>query len=1213
MVFAAATLPWWGAALGVAIAGRFGVDVDDWRVTGYTRFEFEGVRWADGAVAVEAGRVSLALDAWGEAPERATAVVVADLKVEISSAVRREDESEPDGSAWAIFEQVLLGWRSIERHAPGVRVDRASLAVSNRTVVVDEATWTGGVLRARGIVPFAGGVTLELAQAGPESLRAGIVLAGSGATVDLEAEREEDMLRLVAEGTWRGNRLEARAQFGRDGWLPVVGEVEAPQWNVPADVWGIAGYGPIGGGGSLRWDGRRYAASAAAQAEPESEQAGLPPIDVDVRASGDLERLSVEAVDVRFPGLRASLAEPLGWDFAKGRPERAGRFSVAVVGDALPWGGLSGTLEGVLDATLREDEEWEIVYEARGRDLAWRNLRAEVVELEGRWAAPRLEVERLRIQSAETSHLEGAGAWNSKTDEIEAARLTWDLDGEVVRSFGVSAPQFGRVSGEAEASGPRSEPQHQGVVRATALEAYPGAEYDVEGRWSGAGAARAWFEIGAESENSERLALEADVEAHPNGGYAFAVSRGEWSDGHDFALRLIEPANVVVGEGERKGAIAWRGVHVGGSGVDASSDGELAWPAEGRVRFEASDLDLGRFGDVVEDRLRTLAVSRLRLDAEWNQGPVTMVGEFAASYELGDGVAYALEADVRTNGQARSLEASLRVLSGSGSVLSGTGAVPLVLEGSSEGFVWAIPDDGPVRLELRSSENSRFWDSVAEAFGWGLSEPVLRADVSGTWRRPTGEVEFSARTLRWPTTRAEELARLPAVENVYLRTRADGDGVELVEGLASIEGRWIRVAGSAPWAVVREVEDGAGFAWEKTTFEFASNPLPVEMAARIFPTVLAPTGELSFDVRHAPGSGLEGRVWLHGAALRPIAPIGAIREIDAELLFESGRVKLPRLAAVVGGRPLGVEGGGRVGRGDDWELDLRLKSDEVPLVRDSGLIVRAGLDVGVTRRRGETARIHGLVTLGQSVFFSDLSSIVPSGGIASPSQRPPFFSVEEKPFSDWKLDLEIRGVEFLRLDTPFFEGVLSTDARLVGTLGEPQAIGTVTSESGSILFPFASLRLEDLELALTRESPYDPILRANGATRIFGYDVRLTASGTASEPRLQFASDPALSSQEIFLMLTAGAIPERENGFTSTERAQRLAMFVGRNLAANLGLSGSGAGGDRLTVRSGENFSREGRETIYVQYDLNGRWSVVGEYDRFDAYNGGIKFRLVDR
>jgi translocation and assembly module TamB len=222
--------------------------------------------------------------------------------------------------------------------------------------------------------------------------------------------------------------------------------------------------------------------------------------------------------------------------------------------------------------------------------------------------------------------------------------------------------------------------------------------------------------------------------------------------------------------------------------------------------------------------------------------------------------------------------------------------------------------------------------------------------------------------------------------------------------------------------------------------------------------------------------------------------------------------------------------------------------------------------------------------------------------------------VRDKPFADWTLDVTLQGEDFLRIENPFFTGTISADLRLDGTLREPRALGRLSSSRGSIIFPFGRLRVEQLEVSLTEQNPYVPALFATAATRIYGYDVRLEATGNAGEPRLLFTSDPPLSSQEVFLMLSTGEMPDATHAFTTNERAQRLALFVGRNLASSLGIGGGGADGEeRLIVRSGEDFSREGGETLYVQYNLDGRWSIVAEKDRFDAYNGGIKFRVIDR
>ena len=45
-------------------------------------------------------------------------------------------------------------------------------------------------------------------------------------------------------------------------------------------------------------------------------------------------------------------------------------------------------------------------------------------------------------------------------------------------------------------------------------------------------------------------------------------------------------------------------------------------------------------------------------------------------------------------------------------------------------------------------------------------------------------------------------------------------------------------------------------------------------------------------------------------------------------------------------------------------------------------------------------------------------------------------------------------------------------------------------------------------------------------------------------------------------------------------------------------------------ISTGEKVSRGGRETYRIEYDLNGRWSLIGEYDEFDDYNAGLKWKI---
>ena len=121
----------------------------------------------------------------------------------------------------------------------------------------------------------------------------------------------------------------------------------------------------------------------------------------------------------------------------------------------------------------------------------------------------------------------------------------------------------------------------------------------------------------------------------------------------------------------------------------------------------------------------------------------------------------------------------------------------------------------------------------------------------------------------------------------------------------------------------------------------------------------------------------------------------------------------------------------------------------------------------------------------------------------------------------------------------------------------------------------------------------------------------MEVSGTANEPQVAFHSTPPLSQEEIVLMLTAGELPRREVAFTAGEKAGRLALFFGKDLLTRFGADEDKT--ERLSIRSGESVSEEGNLTYSLEYRLSDRWSVFGEYDRFNAVNAGLKFRIYSK
>jgi hypothetical protein len=94
-------------------------------------------------------------------------------------------------------------------------------------------------------------------------------------------------------------------------------------------------------------------------------------------------------------------------------------------------------------------------------------------------------------------------------------------------------------------------------------------------------------------------------------------------------------------------------------------------------------------------------------------------------------------------------------------------------------------------------------------------------------------------------------------------------------------------------------------------------------------------------------------------------------------------------------------------------------------------------------------------------------------------------------------------------------------------------------------------------------------------------------------------------------MVTAGELPNSGIHLSSQQRATRLGMFVGNDFFSRV--VGDDAATGRLTIRSAENVTDEGQQTYYLEYRLTDKWSIVGEYDRFNALNAGFKWKIFSR
>ena len=169
---------------------------------------------------------------------------------------------------------------------------------------------------------------------------------------------------------------------------------------------------------------------------------------------------------------------------------------------------------------------------------------------------------------------------------------------------------------------------------------------------------------------------------------------------------------------------------------------------------------------------------------------------------------------------------------------------------------------------------------------------------------------------------------------------------------------------------------------------------------------------------------------------------------------------------------------------------------------------------------------------------------------------------------------------------------------------DSRVVGDAKIASGTVLFPFANLRVDQGFVSLRSENPYRPQLSVTASARTFGYDVKMVLNGPADAPTVEFSSNPSLSSEQILLMITAGELPRDEISFSAQQKAGRLAFFLGKSMFSKFSTSSE----SKLEIRSGDDISEQGRQTYFLEFKLTKDWSIVGEYDRFGGVNAGVKW-----
>lgn len=1195
------TLPWWLGGVLRWQGAKYGLEYAEYQTVGYTRWALTDVQlerpgWI---LAIDRVEVPHVLGLWWK---KSSAAPIDIGRIDFAL---REREGEATGESATITPgelHALIAELSLQ--VPEVRVDELVVTgMGPNPINISDLTWSSELLqvaqirfREHEIALSAERTSLAASEAsaaffGTPGLSVTITTADGSSNLALECpEPFAPNYNISVNGNVLGQRLLGDVMLSTDSWLPtqlnLAGGLNLPDGSTDT---GIV-YHDVEGAWRVEWQDETYdlQLDLTGAVEFEAQTSG---ISVAAKAHGTLAETTIDTLHVTLPGLSLNLNEPVRFANDDIGGESQSRFDLRADLESLPWVTGQGEINGTMDVTSAGLGWPRVAFDLSLDDVVWNSLDRVYGSVKGRAHWPDWELSEVSLNDAAGNQFTITGVGSG--GEIQEADWRVILTGDLVADWLPEGWAFEKVEADGVLQGDWPNLVHRGQFSVGQF-AGPGLQpLAGAGNWQGQ-----QLEI---SGKAQLTAGDSSLELEGSGREDGARLQVRLSRAGTAVFETLDPIEIVFGDG-----FEVSGLEVRGPSLSASS--ERFTSSVGRASFSLEDPDWSWLGAWL---IKPPAVPLIRTASgsiSWEADQLTGNIEFDGDVPLGE--EQSLSVSLAANSNGSELEVSDGRVGWMGSTVAEiSGRLPIQL--SRVAPYWEIDREGEIDAQLALQDSENVWEELGKLTRIKVEKPQLEATVSGTWSRPRGQGFLAADRISFAPEESEDLV-WPEVTELVARLVDDGSGLVVDPLTTKIDGQVVTFRGELPltpaeWSELSE--DPISYFQDKGRGALEIPRAELSAFAKFLPAYLVPTGQLEVSLNYAPGEGANGRIQLLNAVSRPLGPLGVVQNINADLNFRNRTMTIDRVSALMGGQPLSLTGTAGWPAEGEVEVDLRLRGDNLPIVRKTGILLRSDLALRITSDAEGNGRVSGEAILRDGLVLVDVRSLVPTAGssVSVPSRRPPYFSVSVPPLNDWDLQVALRGENFLRLRTPVIVGTGSLRARLDGTLGNPRLLGEMELQDSTLRLPFARLVVDEAMVRLTEADPYDPEIWLEATGQRIGYDLRMELEGKASEPQLTLQSSPALTSEEVLMLVMAGVTPNDDADLLNADRALRLGVYFGQGLLGDLfGTDES----ERLTVSTGEKLSRLGKETYEFEYEFADRWSVVGEYDEFDYYNAAVKWRV---
>jgi TamB, inner membrane protein subunit of TAM complex len=551
-------------------------------------------------------------------------------------------------------------------------------------------------------------------------------------------------------------------------------------------------------------------------------------------------------------------------------------------------------------------------------------------------------------------------------------------------------------------------------------------------------------------------------------------------------------------------------------------------------------------------------------------------------------------------------------------LLRGDGFVPLDLFALSGGktVAQALAIDKPVYANFTSGD-LRVADLALMAGQKASFGGTLRLNLGATGAMPQLRLTGGL-TARDISATVEDFTLPPTTADLQLDT---GDRSLVAKGSIVTRGfKPLSLTASMPFAYEVMPDGGvrlvhadapiqAEIAFPRTSLEIFRPFVP---SARRLEGTLA--GRLAIDGRlNAPN--VRGEATLTGGDIELSADMPRINALSGRLVMEASRVRLDGVRGEVGAGPFQLTGGADFSDPRNPAIDVRLTGSRVLLARDTGLRLRADLDL-TARGKGAAGSVTGSVRLVDGRIFRKLevTPLIVRSPVSGPIfVAPSFAGLVPEPWASWKLDASIRNGDPFLLMGNLATGEISPDLWLRGTLGLPYAEGVIVLNNLQANLPASTLLIPDGRIYFTKQYPFMPVMDVRARSEVSGYTIQMYAYGPLVESNLALRSDPPLSQENLIFLLTTGLTPAGMSGAGLGEAAAgQGGIILLRSIARQVEPLGVDLNDfvNRLSVRIVPPKDTSQSSSLISELRVTDRFALTTGRDGFGFYNAGVQYTV---